>query len=256
MPLARTVVQRLGSRADLVRVAAGLVRAAAAEAVARRGLFSIALAGGSTPKPLYETLAADQYIEWARWQLFWGDERTVPPDHPESNYRMVERVLLKSLSARRTPPALVARMQGELPPDDAAALYAERLRVLPTDPLAGALPRFDLVLLGMGADGHTASLFPHTPALTESEKWVAANPVPQLDTTRLTLTFPVLNAARHVLFLVSGADKADALRAVLEGPPDVATYPSQGVRPVAGRLTWLIDADASAALASTTQDPH
>ncbi len=251
MPLARTVIQRLPGRADLVRVAVGLVRAAAAEAIARRGLFSIALAGGSTPRPLYETLAADHYIDWPRWQLFWGDERTVLPDHPDSNYRMVERALLKSLSARRTPPALVARMEGERPPSEAATRYAERLRVLPVDPSTGQFPRFDLVLLGMGSDGHTASLFPHTAALEERAQWVAANPVPQLETVRLTLTFPVLNAARHLLFLVSGADKAEALHAVLHGPHDVAAYPSQGVQPLSGRLTWLVDEAAAQALPPT-----
>lgn len=248
MPLARTVVQRLTGRTDIAFVGAGLVRAAAAEAIARRGLFSIALAGGSTPRPLYELLAADSYIDWARWQLFFGDERLVPPDHAESNFGMVQRTLLAALQARRKPPALVSRMHGELGADIAAAQYETALDVLPVDPEAGGFPRFDLILLGMGADGHTASLFPHTRALQESHRRVVANPVPQLDTVRLTLTFPVINAARHVLFLVSGEDKAEVARAVLAGPRDVARYPAQGVAPVNGRVTWLLDAASASFL--------
>ncbi len=214
---------------------------AAAEAIGNRGTFRIALAGGSTPKPIYAALALSPVIDWSRWELFWSDERTVPPDSPESNFGMVAEALLDPLAGKGVQPGRVERMRGEGDPHEAARAYDEMLRTLGNS----TVPRFDLILLGMGADGHTASLFPHTAALAEGTRCVVANEVPQLHTERLTFTYLTLNAARRVLFLVRGHDKAATLRKVLEGPRDVATLPSQGVSPTQGTVTWLLD-DAAA----------
>jgi 6-phosphogluconolactonase len=220
---------------------------AAAQAVAERGVFSIALSGGSTPAELYRRLASPPAVERVNWpavQVFFGDERCVPPGHPESNYGMVRRTLLEGAPV---PNENVHRMAGELPPAVAATMYEDELRAvfrIPHD----AVPRFDLILLGMGPDGHTASLFPGTAALHEWQRLVVANHVPQLNTDRLTLTFPVLNNGRQVAFLVTGADKAEALAGVLEGPPTPDRYPAQAVRPTDGRLVWLMDKAAAAKL--------
>lgn len=205
--------------------------------------FYVVLSGGSTPLRLYEMVLERDDIDWHKLRIFFGDERIVPPDHPDSNYRAAYETLLE---AAPIPNEAVYRMRCELGAEAAAVDYEQRLReVFKLQP--GELPRFDLVLLGMGADGHTASLFPGTPALEERERLVVANPVPQLDTTRLTLTFPVFNAARNVLFLVTGAEKAPALRACLTG--DVAERPPAGrVQPTDGRLLWFVDRAAAAEL--------
>ncbi|RME59620.1 MAG: 6-phosphogluconolactonase [Caldilineae bacterium] len=241
---------------DLVRVACELVTAAAILSVARRGAFRIALAGGSTPRPLYARLAQDPDIHWRDWHIFWSDERCVPPDHPDSNYRMAKEALLDRLS---TPPGLVLRMPGELPPEDAARAYEATVRELvPANPRSGAgpLPRFDMILLGMGDDGHTASLFPHTPALHEQERLVTANYVPKLESHRLTFTYPLLNAARRVLVLVQGANKAQALHEALSGPHDPERLPIQGVAPVDGQVTWLVDQAAFALVEADAAPPQ
>ncbi len=238
----------VADREALVYAAREVITAAAAISIGRRGFFRIGLAGGSTPRPVYEALAADLDIDWARWQIFWSDERTVPPDHPESNYRMAREALLSKIPCR---PAMIMRMMGEVDPDAAAASYEEIVRALvPPNPkqASGPLPRFDLILLGMGADGHTASLFPHTDALHEAERLVVANRVPKLDATRLTFTAPLINASRRVLFLVSGGDKAEALRAVHQGPHQPDDLPSQLIHPVAGNLIWLVDEAAASGL--------
>jgi 6-phosphogluconolactonase len=247
-------VEVLPTKESLIRVACELVTAAAMISIVRRGVFRIALAGGSTPRPLYERLAEDPDIDWRRWHVFWSDERCVPPEHPESNYRMAKEALLDRLTIK---PGLVVRMPGELDPDVAAATYEQNVRELvPAKFEAGENlpPRFDLILLGMGNDGHTASLFPYTAALNESERLVVANHVPQLDTTRLTFTFPLINEARRAIFLVSGADKAETLREVLTGPYDPQKYPSQGVNLRDGQLTWLVDEAAFAAIESDMQE--
>lgn len=237
-------IEIVPTKDQLTAVAASLLRAAAAEAIAERGAFFVALSGGSTPRPVYRALADDPDVDWARWNLFWGDERCVPPEHPESNYRMVKEEVLDRLVQRGAPlPAVVARMMGELEAEQAAREYEDALRALV--PAPEALPAFDLMLLGMGSDGHTASLFPGTEALRVNTRLAVANRVPPLDTTRLTLTFPVINAARRVLFLVSGADKAAAFHAVHHGPRDVERWPSQGVQPASGKVTWLADAAAA-----------
>ena len=214
----------------------------AREAIDERGRFAVALAGGSTPKAIYEVLARDyaNALDWSRVHVFFGDERTVPPDHEDSNYRMAYETLLS-----RVPVGSVHRMRGELPPDEAAASYEEELRAFfgQVD-----VPRFDLILCGLGEDGHTLSLFPETAALDVTDRWVVANPVLKLGTTRLTLTVPVLNASRAVTFLVAGESKAEALKEVLEGDADPRAYPAKLVRPESGDLTWMVDRAAARSL--------
>jgi 6-phosphogluconolactonase len=205
--------------------------------------FSVALSGGSTPKLLFELLASPTFqgrVRWPSVQLFQVDERCVPPGDPQSNYRMIRQALLE---ATPLPEANFHRMAAERPDrEQAAREYAEELgRVLRTAP--GEWPRLDLVFLGMGPDGHTASLFPGTPALDERTLWVSPNFAAQLNSFRLTLTLPVLNAAAHVIFLVAGADKAETLRQVLEGP--AGQFPAQLIQPGNGRLSWLLDESAA-----------
>ena len=222
----------------------------AGEAVAARGRFTVALSGGSTPKRLYQLLAAEPFraqVEWGRVEIFWGDERCVPPDHPDSNYRMAHEAMLAHLPI---PAEHIHRMEGERPDLDAAARdYQEVLaRVFYGKPTGPEPPALDLVLLGMGPDGHTASLFPHTDALRETTRWVVANHVPQLNTDRLTLTLPILKRAREVLFLVVGADKADRWAEAL-GPSfaDAPHLPAQLIRPALA-LKWFVDSAAAARL--------
>jgi 6-phosphogluconolactonase len=201
----------------LARVAADRVRVLAFDALAARGRFRLALAGGSTPRALYAHLAAARDVDWARVDVFFGDERAVGPDDPQSNYRMARETLL---SPAAVPPENVHRLRGEDPELAAAARDYEA---------ALGAPPLDLVLLGMGADGHTASLFPGTAALDERARLCVANDVPQLATRRLTLTYPALLGARDVLFLVAGADKAATLRDVLGPTLDARRWPSQAI---------------------------
>lgn len=234
--------------AELFTAAADLFAQSARAAIAARGTFTIALSGGSTPRSLFERLAAAPYrdaIAWRKIRWSWGDERTVGPDDPASNYRMAREALLSKVDVD---PALVFRLRGEaVPPAVAADEYEQVLEAFCGATLGGPPPSLDLVLLGMGDDGHTASLFPHTAALDEQRRWVTANQVPQHDTWRLTMTYPVLNAAAHVVFLVAGTTKAGVLREVLQGPYDPRRLPSQAVRP-AGRLTWFVDRAAASQL--------
>jgi 6-phosphogluconolactonase len=233
----------------LVAGASDAIVAAAADAVRASGRFTLALAGGSTPRRLYERLARVPEIDWGRVELGFGDERCVPPDDSASNYRMAREALLARVPI---PPAGVHRMRGEDVPAVAAAAYERELRALfatPTGPPRGAPgATFDLVLLGMGANGHTASLFPGLPAVREAERWAVASYVEEVDAWRLTLTPIVLNAAFEVIFLVDGREKAAMLRRVLREPyaPDV--LPAQAIQPTHGRLRWLVDAEAASAL--------
>jgi 6-phosphogluconolactonase len=225
------------------------------EAVAARGRFTVALSGGSTPKRLYQLLAAEPFrsqLDWGRVEIFWGDERCVPPDHADSNYRMAREALLTHLPI---PAEHVHRIEAERSDRDAAARdYEATLARVFGIAVSTEPPAFDLVLLGMGPDGHTASLFPHTAALEETKRWVVANPVPQLHTERLTLTRPILNRAREVLFLVAGADKAERVVEVLTGPADPLRLPSQSIQPE-GQLLWFLDRAAAARLpASLTRE--
>jgi 6-phosphogluconolactonase len=205
--------------------------------------LSVALSGGSTPKLLFELLASPTFqgrVRWPNLQLFQVDERCVPPNDPQSNYRMIRQALLESVPL---PAENFHRMAAERPDrEQAAREYAEEIgRVLPTAP--GEWPRMDLIFLGMGPDGHTASLFPGSPALDEHTAWVAPNFAARLNSFRLTLTLPVLNAAAHVIFLVAGADKAETLRQVLEGPQ--GQFPAQLIRPPRGSLSWFLDESAA-----------
>jgi 6-phosphogluconolactonase len=209
-------------------------------AIRASGRFAVALAGGSTPRTAYETVARDHAgsLDWSRVHVFFGDERAVPPDHEDSNYKMAKETMLDHL-----PIGSVHRMRGELPPEEAATEYEQDLRVFFGEP-----PRFDLVMLGIGGDGHTASLFPETPALEVTDRLAVANPVPRLDTTRITLTAPVINAAGAVVFLVAGEDKAEALREILEGDADPHAYPAKLIQPN-GDLVWMVDRNAARLLA-------
>lgn len=218
----------------------------AREPIAARGRFCVALSGGSTPRALFALLAGEAHreqVEWRRTLVFWSDERCVPPDHADSNYRLARETLLSKVSI---PAGNVYRMRGEIDPEQAALEYEQTVRrELPTE--VGA-PVFDLILLGMGPDGHTASLFPGTAALCETTRLVTAPFVPRLNAHRITFTPPLINAAARVIFLVAGADKANTLRDVLEGEfkPDV--FPAQLVKPASGQLTWLVDGAAAARL--------
>lgn len=214
--------------------------------VQEHGRFTLALSGGSTPRALYTRLAQHPELPWDQIELCFGDERTVPPDHPDSNARMAAETLTEQSFV---PAGRVHRMRGELPPLEAAADYERTLRsVFGTH---AGFPRFDMVLLGLGPDGHTASLFPHTPALTERHAWVLANPVEKLQTQRLTLSYPVLNAAAELLFLVAGADKAWALHEVLEGTASEQHVPARGIHPQNGRVAFLVDGAAASALTAS-----
>ena len=223
----------------------------AREAIAARGRFIVTLSGGSTPKRMFEMLAdkpcRDQ-VEWAKVHIFWGDERSVPPDHKDSNYRMAHEAMLARLPI---PVAQIHRIEAERTDRDAAAhdYQTAIAKTLGVD-AKGPPPAFDLVLLGMGPDGHTASLFPGTTALTETTRWVVVNFVPKFNTDRVTLTTSILNKARQVLFLVAGADKTQPLFEVIEGPPDTTRLPSQLIKPTAGALIWFVDRLAVAKLSN------
>jgi 6-phosphogluconolactonase len=240
-------VRRLPDLDAVSRAAADDLAALARVAVAARATCSIALSGGSTPRQLFQRLTerGRAALPWDDIELWWGDERTVPPDHADANYRMAREALIDPLGITAS---RVHRIAGELADHDAAARAYETAL---TSAL-GTPPVFDLVLLGMGPDGHTASLFPGSPALDETDRWVVANPVTSPlvhgSTTRITLTAPAINAARHVWFLVAGADKAAALAEVLEGPRDPTRLPSQLIAPASGTLVWFVDAAAAAQL--------
>jgi 6-phosphogluconolactonase len=224
------------SKEQLAEAAARLFVERAQRAIDGSGRFAVALAGGSTPQRAYELLADTHRddVDWDGVHVFFGDERGVPPDHEDSNYRMADRTLLS-----RVPVGSVHRMRGELPPPEAAADYERELRGF-----FGGPPVFDLVLLGIGEDGHTASLFPRTPALDVTDRLAAANPVEKLGTTRITLTAPAINAAREVAFLVAGEGKAEPLKEILEGDADPRNYPAKLIRPTEDP-TWMVDRAAA-----------
>jgi 6-phosphogluconolactonase len=217
---------------NFVRDALAIIERAADTAIFERGEFRIALSGGNTPRPVYEALAKS-HDAWGKWVFTFGDERCVPPDHEQSNFRMARETLFDPAGV---PGTSILRMHGEDDPAEAAASYENALRAK-----SGNAPhyRHDLILLGMGDDGHTASLFPGTKALEEHDKWVVSNFVPKFDTHRLTLTYPVLNAARHVCFLVNSIGKDEMLKNVFSGHFD---FPCTKIRPQQGNLTWLLGA--------------
>ena len=223
------------------------------QAVAARGVARMAISGGSTPKATFKILAdpAQPFLHavpWDKIQLYWVDERCVGPDDAESNYGMTRSLLLSKVPIL---PENVYRMEGELDPEEAASRYESVLRN--SMKLEGAeSPAFDLLTLGMGPDGHTASLFPQTAALDELGRLVVANHVAQKETWRITLTWPVINQARQVVFEVEGAGKTDVLAEVLTGPRDPERLPSQLIRPSSGKLLFLLDEAAAAKLPAAT----
>ena len=241
--------------ASLARRAAQYFVEMAGEAVAAQGSARIALSGGSTPRAVFAMLADPNEpwrarMPWSEIELFWVDERAVPPEDAESNYRMKREALLDHVPLR---PEQIHRIQGELEPEIAAARYESELRN--SFRLEGAeSPRFDLVALGLGEDGHTASIFPHTEAVHEIGRLVTANQVPQKNTWRITLTWPVINHARSVFFLVAGEEKASILREILMGERDPERLPSQLIRPASGILTLILDRAAAALLPPVGED--
>jgi 6-phosphogluconolactonase len=219
------------------------------QAVTARRKARIAVSGGSTPKRTFELLSNPQEpflnaMPWSQLELFFVDERTVPPTDKDSNYRMTREALLSKAPLKAEQ---IFRIEGELKPDEAAARYESAIRTQFL--LEGAeVPRFDVLQLGMGDDGHTASIFPHTDAIHELGRIAVANHVPQKETWRVTLTWPVIVEASEVFFLIGGKDKADPLHRVLQGPYDPETLPSQLIQPKSGRLLLLLDKDAAAQL--------
>jgi len=240
--------------ADMALASARLFAASVEKAVATRGVARVAISGGSTPKATFKLLADPSgpflnTIPWDKLQIFWVDERCVGPDDPESNYGVAKELLLSKVPI---PEANVFRMEGELDPEQAAARYESTLRNVMK--LEGAeTPAFDLVTLGMGPDGHTASLFPNTAGLDEIGRLVIANHVPQKDTWRISLTWPVINHAAEVVFEVEGDAKASILAEVLTGPRDIERLPSQLIRPSSGKLLFLLDEAAATGLPPATE---
>lgn len=249
MKMIEDQIEVFGDVQALTLAAARRFAQLAVNAVPHQGVFAVALSGGSTPKMLYHLLATDHVIRstipWSKIHFFFGDERHVPPDHAESNFRMANEAMLQALKAEQLN---VHRVLGELSDAaEAARLYEEDLREFfeTRGLLEDGFPRFDLILLGMGPDGHTASLFPNSPALIETTRWVVANWVEKFRTERITVTFPVLNSAAEVVLFVSGSEKAMVLGDVLNGSG--LKYPVQQVRPRNGIKRWMLDAAAAAA---------
>lgn len=248
MPYAQRDIHVYPSTPALLEAAAQHLLDHARQAIAARNSFTIALAGGSTPKGLYAMLAASPFrsqLDWTKIRFFWGDERHVPPDHADSNFRMAHEAFLSRVPV---PMAHVHRVPGELPDAQTAAdryeaVLREQFNVSEPD-----IPRFDFILLGMGPDGHTASLFPGTRAVHETSRLVAAPRVEKFQTSRITFTPVLLNHARQVTFLICGQAKAETLHAVLEGPFQPGVLPAQIIGPRAGTLTWFVDQEAAGAL--------
>lgn len=226
--------------------AADLISKIAAEAIAARGIFNIAVSGGSTPLATYRKLAVSPYrdqLDWPRIHVFWSDERCVAPSDPESNYGAVKAALLDAVPL---PAANIHRMHGELEPEEAAEQFR---RELTEHFRSRGFPVFDLIILGLGEDGHTASLFPRSQALIHGEVPVVENYVARLESWRLTFTFPLINMARAVAFLVAGANKSGVVKEILEGGEK--QLPAKAIQPHSGQLTWLLDAEAAAELKSS-----
>lgn len=221
------MIEIFANAQELARGAAEYFVARSGEAMAQKGFFTVALSGGSTPKALYQLLV-DLDVPWSRTHFFWSDERHVPPDHPDSNYRMAHEAMLSRVPV---PESNIHRIHGENP-DAAEAANAYEQTLLP----------LDLILLGLGTDGHTASIFPGSEALHETKRLVAAPWVEKFNTYRITMTLPLLNNGASVLFLVSGAEKAGIVKEVIEGPKQ---YPAQFVQPTHGQLLWMLDKDAA-----------
>jgi 6-phosphogluconolactonase len=238
---------------ELVRAAATLFITVGQEAISQRERFLAALSGGSTPKALYTVLTSKEFagqLDWGKVHFLFGDERAVPPTHHDSNFAQANTLLFTPLNI---PPAHIHRMRGEVAPDAAAIQYEDQLRRLTATAL-GQWPVLDLVLLGMGEDGHTASLFPGTPALTEQTRWVVPGKSPQGTRSRITLTLGVINHASVILFLVTGLNKANVVRRVIESGAESDPYPAAQIRPESGRLLWYLDRAAASELTVATDE--
>lgn len=233
-----TEIRRYADADAMARASAEYVVKMAGEAIAERGVFRLVLSGGSTPKAMHRILAQpplSTQIDWSKVEVYWGDERAVPPEHESSNYRMACETLLDHVPI---PPENIYRVQGELDAKEGAIAYGRLLKAKGT--------RFDLILLGMGDDGHTASLFPHTEVLYETKHRCTAHFVEKVDSWRITMTAdPMINQARHVAFMVSGEKKAKVLNEVINGLYQPEVYPAQLIQPVNGELVWLVDEPAS-----------
>jgi len=248
-------IRILADGAAIAKRAAQEFVQAAAEAVRIKGSFNVALAGGSTPKALYSLLVNDpalrSQVPWDKMHLFFGDERHVAPDHPDSNFRMALEAMISKSPLK---PEQVTRIKGEYPDADEAALEYEKALREYFKVKADEYPRFDLVLAGMGNEGHTLSLFPGTKALHPDGRLVVRNWIGKLYTERITLTAPAANNAALIIFMVTGVDKAPALKAVLEGPFEPDQLPAQLLQPQNGKLLWLVDTTAGSMLTSGIRD--
>lgn len=245
-------IQVVASVDALAQCAAELMVVRAADAIRERGRFIVALSGGSTPRSLFQLLASPSFstrIDWPHVHVCWGDERCVPPEDARSNYRMACEALLDHVPI---PDAHVHRMHGEAVPAVAATAYEAELRALfDGHELHDDFPWFDLILLGLGDDGHTASLFPHGRALHELSRWVVADDIEVVSMWRITLTLPLINASRSVLFLVAGADKADVVQQILAIPSHADVSPAARVAPSRGTVQWILDGAAAAKMPSS-----
>lgn len=248
MPSPREI-RVLDNESALAEAVAGFLASTIEETLRRKPRVRLVLSGGSTPRRLYRTLAQPEWakrIDWTSVLLFFGDERCVPPDHPESNYAMAKEALIDPLQIA---PQQVMRLRGEAEPEKAASHYEATIREA-FAPDQTPFPRFDLIFLGLGDDGHTASLFPSSPALREQRRLVVPTSSPVGIPHRLTMTFPLLNAAMTVVFLVTGSSKASILRRVQEERDSAAPLPASRIRPANGRLIWYVDRAAASALPS------
>lgn len=248
--MAPGIIHKKSRRDDVFTAVADAIVEAGVRAIRQRGRFTFALAGGSTPRGLYEILAnaCQDRLDWSSTFFFWGDERLVPKEHQESNFRMADESLLQPL---KIADSQVIRIATELmSADQVAESYEQRLAEFFSVSRVGPPPGLDFVLLGMGSDGHTLSLFPDTTALQEQTRWVVSNKVPQLSTVRITMTAALVNQADHVAFMVIGPDKASRLAEVIDGPHRPMVLPSQLIQPT-GSLHWFVDEAAAAELAGS-----
>ena len=247
--MASRAVELFANGMEIARRAAADVVRIAGDAVAARGAFTIALSGGWTPKVLYALLAEHPSLRnslpWDKMKVFFGDERHVGPGHADSNFQMATDAMLSKVPLR---PDQVHRIKGEYPDTAQAAAEYEEVMRREFGLQAGAFPRFDLILLGMGSEGHTLSLFPGTKALNETQRIVTSNWVGKLCADRVTLTAPAANNAANVIFMITGADKACALKSVLEGPHEPDQLPAQMIQPANGNISWLVDEAAGSML--------
>jgi 6-phosphogluconolactonase len=239
--ISQAQVTVLRNAEELAQSAARMMSELMRRAIEERGICFVALAGGETPRRVYQVLAGDSHmgiVDWERVQIFFGDERMVPSGHADSNFGMAQRELLSRL---QVPAEHVHRIQGERPPVDAAMEYEQELAQV----FGGVVPRFDLITLGVGEDGHTASLFPHTPSVLEQKRNVLGYFVPQLSSWRVTLTLPVLLNARSILFFAAGRRKAEIIWRIRSAVTPSSDLPASMVRPQDGSLEWMLDAEAA-----------